>query len=36
MLRSHFQKNMPAEQLAKGQELATEYWEKYVVLFQKD
>ena len=29
-------KEMAREQIAKGQELATEYWKKYVVPFQKD
>jgi len=29
-------KQMTREQIAKGQELAAEYWEKYVVSFQKD
>jgi len=27
---------MTCEQIAKGQELAAEYWKKYVVPFQKD
>jgi len=30
------EKEMTPEQIAKGQELAAEYWEKYVVPFQKD
>jgi TPR repeat protein len=29
-------KQMTPAQIAKGQELAVEYWEKYVVPFQKD
>jgi len=29
-------KHMTREQIAKGQELAAEYWEKYVVPFQKN
>jgi len=29
-------KKMTRGQIAKGQELASEYWEKYVVPFQKD
>ena len=30
------EKEMTPEQIAKGQELAAEYWEKYVVPFQKN
>ena len=34
--KSFVEKRMTPEQIAKGQELAAEYWEKYVVPFQKD
>jgi TPR repeat protein len=34
--KGNVEKTMTREQIAKGQELAAEYWEKYVVPFQKD
>ena len=35
-VKNKLKRSMAPDQIAKGQELESEYWEKYVVPFQKD